>query len=65
MCKYETRGRLWVLTKAVESWEHKDSRLTHTGDSLAEYVDTHDGLRYALLLHVTRMLETAINDGLL
>ena len=65
MGEYECRTRLGVLTEAVEDGEHEDGGLAHTGDGLAENIDTHNGLGYAFLLHVTRVLETAIDDRLL
>ena len=63
--KDEDTGRLGALTDAVKRGEDEDGSLAHTRDGLAKDVDAHDGLGDALLLHVTRMLETAINDRLL
>ena len=60
--KDEDTGRLGALTDAVKRGEDEDGSLAHTRDGLAKDVDAHDGLGDALLLHVTRMLETAIND---
>ena len=58
-------GRLGALADAVEGGEDEDGSLAHTRDGLAKDVDAHDSLGDALLLHVTRVLETAINDRLL
>ena len=61
----ENTGGLRALTNAVKRGEDEDGSLAHARDGLAKDVDAHDGLRDALLLHVTRVLKTAIDDGLL
>ena len=44
--------------------QHKHGRLAHTRLRLAEDVDTHHGLGYALLLHLTGMLKATVRDRL-
>jgi len=56
---------LWVVSEALKDGEDKDGSLSHTRDSLAESVNSQDGLWDALLLDIRWMLESTINDGLL
>lgn len=63
--KHDARVGLWVLSEDMEGREDKDGSLTHTRDSLAEHINTHNSLGDALLLDVTGMLESTIDDGLL
>jgi len=47
----------------MQSGQNEDGRLTHTGLGLTDDVHAEDGLGDALVLHLGRMLETAIDDG--
>ena len=57
-----TDGILLCL-QLMHGRKHENSSLTHSGLSLAEHVHTKDGLRDALVLHLGRMLEAAVNNG--
>lgn len=61
----EGAAGLGVLVEAMKRGEDENGSLAHAGYGLAKDIDAHDGLRDALLLHVTGVLKTAIHDGLL
>ena len=63
--KHDDRAGLGVLTEAVKGGEDEDGSLSHTRDSLAEDINTHDCLGDTLLLDVRGMLKTTVDDGLL
>ena len=46
----------------VQGREHEDGRLAHAGLGLADDVHAQDGLRDALVLHLGRVLEAAVDD---
>ena len=46
----------------VQRREHEDGRLAHTGLGLADDVHAQDGLRDALVLHLGRVLEAAVDN---
>ena len=48
----------------MQRGQHEYRSLAHARLRLAEDVDTHHGLGYALLLHLTRMLEATVCDRL-
>ena len=47
----------------VQGREHEDGRLAHAGLGLADDVHAQDGLRDALVLHLGRVLEAAVDNG--
>ena len=47
----------------VQRGEHEDCGLAHARLGLAEHVHPEDRLRYALVLHLARVLEAAVDDG--
>ena len=55
---------LWVVTQAVQYGEDEDGSLAHTRDGLAEHIEAHESLWDALLLDVTGMLKTTVDDRL-
>jgi hypothetical protein len=60
-----SRAGFGVLRKILENCEDKDGSLSHSGYCLAEYINTENSLWNALLLHIRRMLKTAIDNGML
>lgn len=57
------RDGLGVLRELLKGGEHEDCGLSHTRLGLAEDIDSHHGIRDALLLHFGGVLETAVGNG--
>lgn len=56
---------LGVLGQILENGEHKDCSLAHARDCLAQNVNAKNSFGDTLLLHIRRVFEAAIGDGLL
>jgi hypothetical protein len=56
------RDGLWVLRELLEGGEHEHCSFSHTRLCLAEDVDSHHGIRDALLLNFRGVLETAVSN---
>lgn len=53
---------LGIFSQVLENSEDEDGSLSHTGDSLAKYIDSKNGLGDAFLLDIRGMLETAVDN---
>jgi hypothetical protein len=63
VAEHEGAHLLLLGLELVQRREHKDGGLAHARLGLAQDVHAEDGLRDALVLHLRRVLEAAVDDG--
>jgi hypothetical protein len=54
-----------VFGEVLQDCKHKYCSLSHSGHGLAKHINSENSFRNALLLHIGRMLETTVDNGLL